>query len=341
MKQLDQYILRRFLQYFLFALGASVVIFVTVDATEHLDKFIDAKVGWGVIGRYYYLYVPYIVYLTLPVSVLLGTLFTVGGFVYRNELTAMQSTGYSLWRILWLLMGVAIPLSMATLVFGETVVPAANHEREDMYRVQVKKGASTASTRQGRLYMQVGQNEFLKMESYNPQEKAGDRINLHTFVDGVLKKRITADAIRYRGDHWTLVNVQVRDFSAPVLAVTRLDSMERDDLAVTPDDLSRVNILPEEMNYIDLRNLILRMQASGVRASKWIVDLAFKISQPFSAVIIVLFGVPFAAFRRRGGLVLGFGMSLLVCFVYFGFMQVGKIHGLPRHAAAANRGVGG
>jgi lipopolysaccharide export system permease protein len=55
--------------------------------------------------------------------------------------------------------------------------------------------------------------------------------------------------------------------------------------------------------------------------------LAFKLSQPFATVIIVLFGVPFAATRRRGGLVLGFGLSLLVCFVYFGFMQIGKILG--------------
>jgi lipopolysaccharide export system permease protein len=327
MKQLDRYILSRFSQYFLFALGASIVIFVTVDATEHLDKFIDAKVGWGLIGRYYYLYVPYIIYLTLPVSVLLATLFTVGGFVYRNELTAMQSAGYSLWRILGILILLAIPLSVGTLAFGETVVPEANHQREELYRVQVKKGPSTASMRQGRLYMQVGKDEYLKMEGYNPQEQAGDRVSLHTFQNGQLERRITADAIRYHGDHWTLMNVQVRDFSGPKLVVTRLDSMERHDLAVKPEDLERVNIQPEEMNFTDLRNLIVRMQASGIRAGKWIVDLAFKISQPFSTVIIVLFGVPFAAFRRRGGLVLGFGLSLLVCFIYFGFMQVGKILG--------------
>lgn len=54
---------------------------------------------------------------------------------------------------------------------------------------------------------------------------------------------------------------------------------------------------------------------SGIGAVRWSVDLAFKFFQPFATFIIVLFGVPFAAFRRRGGLVLGFGLSLLVCFV--------------------------
>jgi lipopolysaccharide export system permease protein len=105
------------------------------------------------------------------------------------------------------------------------------------------------------------------------------------------------------------------------------DSLVRADLIFSPDDLKRVNIAPEEMSYFDLKNLVTRLQAGGNRAGKWIVDLAFKISQPFATVIIVLFGVPFAAYRRRGGIVLGFGLSLLVCFVYFGFMQTGKILG--------------
>ena len=327
MRLLDRYILRRFFQYFFFALLASAVIFITVDFTEFLDKFIDAKLPLGLVFRYYYLYIPYIVYLTLPVSVLLATLFAIGGFVYRNEWSAMQSAGYSLWRVLILHLIVVIPLSAAALVFGETVVPAANHERKEIYRGRVKKTGSMASTRQGRLYMQVGQSEFLKMETYDPRGRVGERVSLHAYSDGQLSKRVDADRIRFVGSGWMLYGAQTRTFQSTRVNVSRQDSLLRSDFTITPDDLERVNIEPEEMNYVDLRNMVRRLQASGIRAGKWVVDLAFKVSQPFAAVIIVLFGVPFAAFRRRGGLVLGFGLSLLVCFIYFGFIQVGKILG--------------
>ena len=327
MSLLDRYILRRFFQYFFFALLASAVIFVTVDFTEFLDKFIDAKLSYAVVLRYYYLYLPYIVYLTLPVSVLLATLFSIGGFVYRNEFTAMQSAGYSLWRVLGLFLLVAIPLSAAALVFGETVVPAANHERKEIYRGRIKKGSSATSSKQGRLYMQVGQAEYLKLESYDPQARMGERVNLQAYEDGRLRRRVDADRIRYTGEGWMMYNVQIRTFVDSRVTLDKQDSLFRRDFGVTPDDLARVNIEPEEMNYTDLRNMVRRLQTTGIRAGKWIVDLAFKISQPFAAAIIVLFGVPFAAFRRRGGLVLGFGLSLLVCFVYFGFIQVGKIMG--------------
>jgi len=326
-KLLDRYLLRRFFQFFFFALLAGVVIFVTVDSTEHLDKFIDARAPYHVILRYYYLYLPYIIYLTLPVSVLLATLFAVGGLVYRNELMAMQSAGYSLWRILGMLLMVAVPLSAATLLFGESVVPAANHERKLLYLTEVKKTQISTATKQGRLYIQVGPNEFLKMESYDTESHTGDRVSLHTFADGRLLRRMTADRIRFSRGIWVLDRVQTRDFSSPTLAVTRADSLPRADLTITPDDLANVRVEPEELNYVDLRSMVERLKNSGVRAGKWVVDLAFKISQPFATVIIVLFGVPFAAFRRRGGLVLGFGLSLLVCFIYFGFMQTGKILG--------------
>jgi lipopolysaccharide export system permease protein len=165
------------------------------------------------------------------------------------------------------------------------------------------------------------------MESYDTESHTGDRVSLHTFADGRLLRRMTADRIRFSRGIWVLDRVQTRDFSSPTLAVTRADSLPRADLTITPDDLANVRVEPEELNYVDLRSMVERLKNSGVRAGKWVVDLAFKISQPFATVIIVLFGVPFAAFRRRGGLVLGFGLSLLVCFIYFGFMQTGKILG--------------
>jgi len=324
---LDRYVLRTFFRFFLFAIIASQVIFITVDLIEHLDKFIDARLHYSVVVRYYYLYVPYIIYLTLPVAVLLATLFSIGGFVYRHEMTAMQSAGYSLWRILVVLLLVALPLSVGTLVFGETVVPEANHERKEIYRVQVKKQSSPTSSRKGRLYIQTGQSEFLRMESYDPVKERGYRVQLQTITGSGVTQIVEAADMVYRDQTWVLRDVVFRDLGEDGVRRSRIDSLVRADLKFTPTDLKRVNIAPEEMSYRDLSSLVDRLQAAGNRAGKWIVDLRFKVAQPFATVIIVLFGVPFAAYRRRGGLVFGFGLSLLVCFVYFGFMQTGKILG--------------
>jgi lipopolysaccharide export LptBFGC system permease protein LptF len=52
-----------------------------------------------------------------------------------------------------------------------------------------------------------------------------------------------------------------------------------------------------------------------------------KISFPFANFIIVLFGAPLASGRKRTGKALGFGLSLLICFVYYGFIKAGQVLG--------------
>lgn len=327
MMLLDRYILSAFARSFFFAMMAAAIIFVTIDLVEHLDKFVDAGVKFSLVARYYILYVPFIVYLTIPIGVLLATLFTIGGFVYRNELTAMQASGVSLWRILTILLLATAPLAGSVWYFGETAVPKYNFERKELYRVNVRKGKGSASSRQGRIYLQTAPTEFLKMESYDPALTTGYRVQLQKVVDGHVQSRVVADSLRYLDNSWVFISPKVTEFRERDIVMNERDSLRRSDFMFTPDDLVRLNIEPEEMSYKDIQSLVGRLQAAGIRAQRWSVDLAFKFSQPFATFIIVLFGVPFAAFRRRGGLILGFGLSLLVCFVYFGIQQVGKILG--------------
>ena len=326
MKILDRYILHRFFNILVFATFASMTIFVTVDLIEHLDKFIDAKCPAWLVLRYYLLYLPYIIYLTLPVSMLLATLFTVGGLVHTNELTAMQGAGYSLYRVAALHLLVAIPIGAFALGFGETIVPEANQQRQDIYREKVKRNRPTAA-RQGRIYLQVGANEFLNMESYDPTIRVGYQVTIQTVGTDRILERLEAKQIVWAGDAWRLKNGRNRIFRIQGEEVEPFEALRREDLGFEPDDLTKVQTKPEEMNYTELKSFITRLEHSGNRSAKWIVDLAFKISQPFANVIIVFFGVPLAAIRRRGGLVMGFGLGLLVCFIYFGLMQVGKILG--------------
>ncbi|MCD6307990.1 MAG: LptF/LptG family permease, partial [Candidatus Latescibacteria bacterium] len=72
MKLLSRNILKEFSSYLWYVIIAFVVIFVLVDSVEHIDEFIDDKIAVGLIVLYYAFYLPYIVVLTLPVSMLLA-----------------------------------------------------------------------------------------------------------------------------------------------------------------------------------------------------------------------------------------------------------------------------
>ena len=99
MKLIDRYFLKHFLAILVFSLMAAMLVFVVVDLIEHLDKFIDRHVPVPVVVDYYILYLPYIIYLVLPVGMLLASLFAMGHFMKTNEFLAMKASGVSLYRI--------------------------------------------------------------------------------------------------------------------------------------------------------------------------------------------------------------------------------------------------
>ena len=106
MTVLDKYILRKFIINLLISIGAFVIIFLVVDLIENIDKFIDRDASVSTVFLYYLYYIPYIINLTLPVSMLLACLFTLGSMSQNNEivlkkLRASVFTGFLLLYLFW------------------------------------------------------------------------------------------------------------------------------------------------------------------------------------------------------------------------------------------------
>ena len=81
------------------------------------------------------------------------------------------------------------------------------------------------------------------------------------------------------------------------------------------------------MDYYSLQTFIENQRRAGQDVAQWQVDFYGKISYPFAAVIVVLFGVPFSSVKRRGGQGVQLGISLLICFIYLIVMKVSEVFG--------------
>ncbi|MHB8930865.1 MAG: LptF/LptG family permease, partial [Melioribacteraceae bacterium] len=57
------------------------------------------------------------------------------------------------------------------------------------------------------------------------------------------------------------------------------------------------------------------------------IEYQSRIAFAFASVIVVLFGLPISANRRRGGLAIQFGINLLITFIYLVFMKVSQAFG--------------
>ena len=328
MRILDRYVVFMYLKKLMWSIAATTIIFLALDVVNYLDKFIDSRVPLTTVIRYYYLYLPYIVYLIMPVATLLATLFTIGGLTITNELNAMQISGVPFVRPLMLLLVATSAVAAGGFYIGETIVPEFNRERMDIYRYDVRKLPREARSKHGKLYMQLGLNRQLQIDRYSSASREAYGIQLVEVKAGKISRRIDAEKMVWRDAAWHLQGAVEREFEEDGLISWDGDreiSVSGDGLR--PDELEKVQTKPEEMNWSELKEFIRRLSSAGGNTTKWEVDLLFKVSLPVAAIIIVLFGAPIASVRRRGGTALGFGLALFICFIYFGFIQIGKVMG--------------
>src|SRR5438477_1759555 len=100
MKLLDRYVIRNFLQVYLYCIAGFISIWLIFDVSDNISTFIDEHVGLLLVGRYYATQIPQVLIILLPVSLLLSLLFALGRMSRSNEIVSMLTAGISLPRVL-------------------------------------------------------------------------------------------------------------------------------------------------------------------------------------------------------------------------------------------------
>jgi lipopolysaccharide export system permease protein len=144
---------------------------------------------------------------------------------------------------------------------------------------------------------------------------------------GTLAGRVDAAHASWDGHRWVFRDGYLRHFVADREYVLHFAEAAFSNLDDPPGDLRAVRKDPEEMSYFELRERIRRLERGGQDARREKVDLLFKISFPLANLVVVLVGAPLAANPRRGGVGVGFGLSLTLSFVYYGLFKASQALG--------------
>jgi lipopolysaccharide export system permease protein len=110
-------------------------------------KYIDDLMGKGIETIYILELLIYVsaslIPLALPLAMLLSSIMTMGNLAENNELTALKSSGLSLYQILRPLTSVVLIIAVSTFLFANYVIPVANYKWHSLiYDFQNTKIAS-------------------------------------------------------------------------------------------------------------------------------------------------------------------------------------------------------
>ena len=130
MRLLDRYVVRNFLQVYLYCIAGFISIWLIFDISDNISTFIEEHIGLPVVAQYYATQVPQIFIILLPVSLLLALLFTLGRMSRANEIVSMLTAGISLPRVLLPLMGIGLLTVGVSMALNYSLAPHAELARK-------------------------------------------------------------------------------------------------------------------------------------------------------------------------------------------------------------------
>jgi len=330
MKILDRYLIKQFLQTILFGLLAFTLIFVVIDMMENLDDFIDQKVPAHIIFNYYLVFSPDIIKLMTPVAVLFGALFTVGKMANLNELTAIKSSGISIYRFMTPFVVTTIFISAFSIYFSGYIVPMANKTKLNIERNYLNRGFIFAGSN---LFFQDSKTRIVNIYFFDNSKKQANRVSIENFDKNNLTEmtsRIDAARMVYDSHKhsWIAYNGIKRIFiDNKGQKEEKFTKMDLTNLNFTPQELNTKQQKPEEMNLGELKKLIETQKRAGIDPTSTLIDYYSRYSFPIASLIVLLFGLPLSANKRKGGLALQIGINILVTFIYLAFMKISQAFG--------------
>ncbi|MGH7458738.1 MAG: LptF/LptG family permease [Longimicrobiaceae bacterium] len=322
-KLLDRYLANQFLTLFGYLVLGLPLLFVITDITDNLDSYLDQAIPAGRIALAYLYYLPQFVTWALPVSALMGTVFTIGSMTRHHEIAAAKAGGVSFYRLLVPVVVLGAGLSVVAFGLGE-LVPVTNRLRAEAL------GAVDGSdaTHRSNFVFQAEGGEVLSVRRLDAPGGEMSRVMIEAEPgSGLPGLHAVADRARWSGDAWNFRDGYLRLFSAGAEQTFVFDSLRMPSVRAEPEELLAEPKDPEEMRYGEMSRFIEAIRRSGGDPNPLKVERDQKLALPVAVLVIILFGAPLSTSSKRGGAAWGVGVSLLTTMVYLLLFRIGTAVG--------------
>mgnify|MGYP006275654143 CR=1 FL=1 len=338
MKIVYRYVLRELIQPFLFGVFAFTSIFVGSDVLISLAKLMmEYGLAITTTVQLFFLSLPQIIVWTFPMSMLLASLLAFGRLSGDSEITALKAGGVSFVRLVVPVLIVALAISGLTIWLNDTLVPKSTNLYENIVW-ELKHGETKPSSQKNLRIAPVdgetGKLDFvLTASKFNGETQTLEEVTLQDYENGKVVNIIQAQRAKWLDDKWVFIDGTSytigEEGRVPQTKFTRMNLKNR--LNRDPDQISRRQKEPEEMNLAQLANHIELLEQEGRNVKKLKVTYHQRYSIPFACFIFALVGAPLGLQPNRSGSSIGLGLSIIVIFIYYTMMTVGSALGQSGH----------
>ena len=341
MRLLDRYVIRNFLQVYLYCIAGFISIWLIFDVSDNISTFIDEHVGLWLVVRYYATQIPQVLIILLPVSLLLSLLFSLGRMSRANEIVSMLTAGVSLPRVLLPLIGMGLLTVATSMALNYSLAPHAELAR--------KTFLSQAQARPARnIQAQVFRNRTDLRTWFIQNFRVGDdtfnnvQVLQQDAKDNILMSYVAARAhFRLQTKAWELENVRLAYYDAAgnITKEEFRPSLTIEHWSETPFRLGSANVQAEFLSLPELREYLhFNADFPATLLAPFRTHLQYRLALPWTCLVVVCIAAPLGiGYSRRGVLssvaaavILVFSMNFLVHL----FLALGEGDRVPGWIAA-------
>lgn len=323
MRLLDRYVVRNFLQVYLYCIAGFISIWLIFDISDNISTFIEEHIGLGLVAHYYATQVPQIFIILLPVSLLLALLFTLGRMSRANEIVSMLTAGISLPRVLLPLIAIGLFTVGVSMALNYSLAPHAELARKAV--LSEARGRPDPFI-EGQIFRNRTDLRTWFIQNFRLGSKAFNNVQvLQQDANDNIVTSYTATRAFYRAETktWDLENARVvhYDHSGNIVDEQIYPWLKVEHWSETPFRLGSANVRAEFLSLPELREYLhFNSDFPATLLAPFRTHLQYRLALPWTCLVVVCIAAPLGiGYSRRGVLssvaaavVLVFSMNFLV-----------------------------
>ena len=192
MRLLSRYVVREHVGPLVFALTALTSLLMLQYVARQLANLAGKGLPWSAIGQFFVLSLPFTIAMTLPMAVLVATLYAFGRMAAEHEITAFKASGVRVRSLMAPVLFCALLLSLAMVWFNDRVLPAANH-RLRVLQQDIARTKPTLALRD-QVLNQLTESFFMRVSRSNAETNQMWDVVIYDLSRGPERKTIYADS---------------------------------------------------------------------------------------------------------------------------------------------------
>lgn len=342
MRILEKYIVRDFAGAFFFCISLLIVLGVIGDILGFLDDIFKNNIPFMSILSFYVYLAPFAFVNMAPFACLLAAVYVFNTLSKNHEVTAIITSGLSLWRLLKPIMFVTMVLCLLTFIVNDKVVPPTMEKADSIRRNELERSAGAQGPLVKNIAVYGSGNQIIFAKSYAPRSKVLNEVIIQRQNDDkTVKEKLCARIAKWTGSGWEGEDVMVFkvDPSGNFIGEPEVSKKTWIAMKETPKDFISNQWDPKFMSYRQLSDYIkVFRDKSPLTTRRLTVDLFYKFSFPFTALVLVLIGVPFSIETGRANALIGMAKGITVAMLYLPVMAfslaLGKSGAIPPAVSA-------